>query len=153
MDAPMTSQRDPLAALRRTSFQRSELPCLRGVRVLIADDSLDNQAIFMRMLAASGADVDAVADGAQAVAVEGLSEYDVIIMDIRMPILDGYEATRRIRERGFRGPILALTAHATPGERERCLTAGANRFLTKPIDRAGLVHAVWDASAGREPID
>lgn len=139
----------PLAALREAVFKRMDLPSLRGVRVLVADDSLDNQAIFLRMLAASGADVDAVADGAQAVEAEGLSEYDVIVMDIRMPVLDGYEATRRIRERGFRGPILALTAHATPGERERCLMAGASRFLTKPIDRAGLVHAVWDASIGR----
>lgn len=84
-------------------------------------------------------------NGVVAIARSMAAKYDVIIMDIRMPMMDGYEATRRIRSGGFSGPILALTAHANPGEEERCREAGCSGFYLKPINRAGLLMAVSEA--------
>lgn len=120
-------------------------PSLSGVHLLLVDDSADNQRLFERILTSVGAKVDVAENGVVAVARAQATRYDVIIMDIRMPMMDGYEATRRIREQGFTGPILALTAHANPGEEERCRAAGCSGFYLKPINRAGLLQAVADA--------
>ncbi len=118
---------------------------LSGVRLLLVDDSADNQRLFERILASVGAQVDVAENGVVAIARSQSIRYDVIIMDIRMPMMDGYEATRRIRAQGFTGPILALTAHANPGEEERCRAAGCSGFYLKPINRASLLKAVTDA--------
>lgn len=121
---------------------------LEGVRILLVDDSADNQRLFERILVASGATVDVAENGVVAIARQQVMSYDVIIMDIRMPMMDGYEATRRIRTAGFMGPVLALTAHANPGEEERCREAGCSGFFTKPINKAGLLSAVAQAVSG-----
>lgn len=121
---------------------------LDGVKILLVDDSQDNQKLFQRILVSAGGMVEIAENGEVAVRMQKLGEYDVIIMDIRMPILDGYEATRRIRNHGFSGPVLALTAHATPGEEKRCRDAGCSAFFLKPIDRMTLLKAVGKA-AGR----
>ena len=118
---------------------------MKDVRILLVDDSADNQRLFERILASVGAHVDVAENGVVAIARAQSAKYDVIIMDIRMPMMDGYEATRRIRSQGFAGPILALTAHANPGEEERCRNAGCTGFYLKPINRASLLQAVTEA--------
>lgn len=115
------------------------------MRILLVDDSPDNQRLFERILNSAGAQVDIAENGVVAIARQKVVSYDVIIMDIRMPLMDGYEATRRIRANGYAGPILALTAHSNPGEEEKCRAAGCSGFFLKPINRAGLLNAVSNA--------
>ncbi|MGI9431024.1 MAG: ATP-binding protein, partial [Myxococcota bacterium] len=113
---------------------------LAGVRVLLAEDTPDNQRLISHHLENAGAEVEIVGDGRAAidrvVAVkkEGERPFDVILMDMQMPEVDGYAASSRLRELGHVTPIVALTAHAMQGDRERCLAAGMNGYVTKPID-------------------
>jgi CheY-like chemotaxis protein len=74
---------------------------------------------------------------------------DVILMDIQMPVLGGHEATMLLRERGYKGPIIALSAHAMTEEREKSIEAGCNEHLVKPIDRLGLIEAVHRYGTGQ----
>jgi signal transduction histidine kinase len=107
-------------------------------RVLLADDGADNRRLLSRILERAGASVVAVADGAQAVAaaqdaVAAQQPFDVVLMDVQMPVMDGYTAVRRLRELGIRWPIVALTAHAMEGDRDRCLAEGCDGYETKPV--------------------
>ncbi|MEM7164908.1 MAG: transporter substrate-binding domain-containing protein [Planctomycetota bacterium] len=120
---------------------------LEGMSLLLAEDGLDNQRLFSRILERAGAKVTVVGDGAQAVAaaqeaVDCAAPFDVILMDMQMPVLDGYSATRLLRKQGYVGVIIALTAHAMAGDRQRCLEAGCNEFTTKPVQRAVLIDAI-----------
>ncbi len=115
---------------------------LAGVRVLVADDARDNQLLFRRVLANKGAAVDVVDNGAEAVRQALAQPYDVVLMDIQMPVLDGYDATKELRRRGFTGPIIALTAHAMKDERVRCLNSGCTDHLPKPVGHDILVDTV-----------
>jgi two-component system sensor histidine kinase/response regulator len=116
---------------------------LRTVRVLLAEDNLVNQKLACRILEKLGAAVTIADNGEAAIAALTTATFDVILMDCQMPVLDGYETTRRVRAgaagvAASRLPIIALTAHALGGDRERCLAAGMNDYLTKPIDPAAL---------------
>jgi signal transduction histidine kinase/CheY-like chemotaxis protein len=107
---------------------------LRGLRVLVAEDNVVNQRVIERQLAQIGCIVRCANNGL--LAVEALKEatFDLILMDCQMPEMDGYEATRVIRQSEYRDiPIIAFTAHALPSEREKCLVAGMNDCLTKPV--------------------
>lgn len=115
---------------------------LKNVRILLADDSDDNRLLIKKFLLAEGAIVDPVKNGREAVHRALKVPYDVILMDIQMPIMDGYSATRQLRSHGYQGPIIALTAHALKEERERAFNAGCNNHLTKPVSRMSLVATV-----------
>ncbi len=131
-------------------------------RVLLAEDGADNQRLIALLLRKAGIDVDVVDNGRDAcdralAAREGGSPFALILMDMQMPILDGYDATSRLRAAGYTGPIIAVTAHAMCTDRQKCLAAGCDDYLTKPIDRKQLVSLVlyYARQAGahaREPL-
>ncbi|RSM43073.1 hybrid sensor histidine kinase/response regulator [Actinoplanes sp. ATCC 53533] len=110
------------------------VPPLGGGRVLLAEDNDVNRTVFRRMIQLLGVECDTVPDGSAAIdAALGEPPYDLVLMDLQMPRTDGLEATRRIRATGSATPIVALTATALHGDRERCLEAGMNGHLSKPI--------------------
>ncbi|MCY2961164.1 MAG: ATP-binding protein [Planctomycetota bacterium] len=114
-----------------------------GGRVLVVDDGRDNRRLVSAHLLRAGYEVELACDGQQAVdrALAGGPGIDIVLMDMQMPVLDGYSATRELRDRGCEIPILAITAHAMTGDRERCLEAGCDGHLTKPIATTELLHA------------
>jgi CheY-like chemotaxis protein len=123
------------------------------LQVLLAEDMRANQMLVLYALRQRGHRVDVAGDGQEAVERATASAYDVILMDVQMPVLDGFQATAAIRALPSRArvPIIALTAHAMAGDRERCLEAGMNGYLAKPLDIEQLIDVVetW----GRQPLD
>ena len=122
---------------------------LEGVRILLAEDGPDNQRLISYFVRKSGALVTIANNGAAAIeAIEDQDAnepFDLVLMDMQMPILDGYSATERLRAAGCSLPIIALTAHAMSSDRERCLKAGCDDYISKPVDRSTLVElcAQW----------
>ncbi|MES2802088.1 MAG: response regulator [Bdellovibrionota bacterium] len=119
--------------------QKMDFAPLAGFKILLAEDSLDNQYFVERFLSKSGAIVAVANDGTEVVEKCQTEQYDVILMDIEMPVMDGYEATRKLRQLGYDMPILALTAHAMAEERTKTREAGCDGHLTKPIDTRQLL--------------
>jgi signal transduction histidine kinase/CheY-like chemotaxis protein len=117
-------------------------PPRHALRVLLAEDNGVNRKVALGMLERAGHSVVAVVDGSEAVMAWRSGSFDVVLMDVQMPEMDGFEATRRIRAEeaatGRRTPIVALTAHAMKGDRERCLEAGMDDYVSKPLRAADL---------------
>jgi CheY-like chemotaxis protein len=126
---------------------RSALPGALNCRILLAEDAPDNQRLVSHILGKAGAEVTIVENGKLAVdralsaEAEG-SPFDVILMDMQMPVMDGYEAAGLLRQKGYRGAIVALTAHAMLGDREKCLRAGCDDFTAKPVNRTKLIEVI-----------
>ena len=147
----------PLAALSKLAEvapdekELGDEPSLEGLRVLLAEDGEDNQRLINRMmLSVAGAKVEIVGNGLLAYerAIEAKSAgspFDVILMDIQMPVLDGYAATRKLRAAGYRGRIIALTANAMQGDAEKCIAAGCDIYLSKPIPKRRLIEEIAGA--------
>ena len=121
------------------SLRPAPLPPRLHARILLADDNLANQKLISLRLSQAGAEVVTAGNGEEALdrateaALEG-RPFDAVIMDMQMPVLDGYEAVRQLRARGFTKPILAVTAFAMSEDREECIRLGCDDFISKPIE-------------------
>jgi CheY-like chemotaxis protein len=120
--------------------------------ILVAEDNIINQRLVMAALTQAGYVVDSVGDGVEALQAMQAKSYDLVLMDIRMPVMSGVDATRHIRalpgENG-KCPIIAMTANTLPGDREEYLAAGMNEYIPKPIDFPGLLGKIDDYLHGR----
>ena len=115
--------------------------------VLVAEDGEDNQRLMVHHLTRAGMKITVANNGHEAVDLAIAAQKqgrapDVILMDMQMPVMDGYEATEKLRSLGWRGAIIAITAHAMNGDRDRCMKSGCDEYLTKPIEKDALIQAV-----------
>lgn len=116
-------------------------------KILVAEDNLDVQRLHRFLLQKAGAEVLLAENGQIAVelvmaASDAGAAFDIVLMDMQMPVADGYEATRHLRAAGYTGAIIAVTAHALAGDRQLCLDAGCDDYLSKPVDRNVLLATV-----------
>ncbi|CAN5504277.1 hypothetical protein BH10BDE1_BH10BDE1_12740 [soil metagenome] len=125
---------------------------LPGLLVLVVDDDADLRDLMKRFLERQGAIVDIATNGQQAIDRALTQRYDVILMDMKMPVLDGYAATSQLRANGYRSPVIALTAYANSCDRRRSLEAGCDNYLTKPVDFSNMLRLVRTYVPFREPV-
>ena len=127
------------------------------VRLLLAEDNITNQKVALKILEKAGYRAEAVFNGLEVLAALEKSPYDLILMDVQMPEMDGFEATgairRREKEKGGHMPVVAMTAHAMKGDRERCLEAGMDDYLSKPIQPKELIEVIERQLKGTRPAE
>ncbi|MHC5540760.1 response regulator, partial [Singulisphaera rosea] len=137
---------------RRSSSTNGARSARIGLRVLVADDHEVNRKVALWMLGQLGCQAKAVANGREAIETLESQPFDIVLMDVQMPLMDGLEATQEIRNRETLGdrpriPILALTAHAMEGDRQRCLAAGMDGYVSKPVTQRELYEILMDWSS------
>ena len=154
-DAPLDTKR-----MQTKLSETSGADKLRGARILLVEDNLLNQRLAMEILQGMGMKVDVANDGREGLTAVAQGNYDAVLMDMQMPVMDGLEATRRIREQPAfeRLPIIAITANVLPRDRDRCLDAGMNDFIPKPINPEKLIRVLgkwigkpYGTGVAREP--
>lgn len=140
--------------INKHSQKVNDFSNLEGLKILLAEDNSINQLLTNDLLSDKGVRVKIVADGEQAVKSFKKNDYDLILMDMQMPIMDGYHAIQEIRSKFDSTknniPILALTAHATEGEREKCIDAGADDYLSKPFQPDELLMMIKSMTSSRK---
>jgi len=141
--------KDVMSDIDETVLSESELKInfenRKNIKILLAEDNLINQKVAIRTLTSAGYQVDAVMNGEQAVKAHLENDYNLILMDVQMPDVDGYEATKQIRamrEPKNKIPIIAITAHALIGDRERCLEAGMDEYVAKPMVASEIIKMI-----------
>ena len=146
-----------VSRLARAVGEGPARPPSRKLSVLLAEDNPVNQKLAVRLIEKRGHSVTVAANGREAIELAAKDCFDVALMDVQMPEMDGYEATRRIREAEKRSgrhlPIIAMTACAMAGDREKCIAAGMDGYTDKPIDRAKLIRAVESAAEANKALD
>jgi len=143
--ASQISAASPVSAASLSAARKS------GARILVAEDNVTNQTVALAQLKKLGYPADAVANGAEALKAVETGRYHLVLMDCRMPVMDGFEATRQIRASGHpRIPIVAVTADGMPADRDRCLNAGMDDHLAKPVQMGQLANTLdkWLAAPG-----
>lgn len=137
------------------SFQNFEKanpsPQLCGRKILLVEDEPDLREMMNAFLTRQGASIQMATNGEEAVSLASQQCFDTILMDIKMPVMDGYQATKLLRQRGYQQPIVALTAHANSDDRQRCYDAGCDNYLSKPVDMA-LLLKIMDGEPSGVPI-
>ena len=133
------------ATLSAAAREQQDQHTLAGVRVLLVEDGVSNRKLITLVLERAGAQVQCAEDGQIGVSQALVGDHHLILMDMQMPVLDGYSATRILRENHYTRPIIALTAHAMRGDEEKCRAAGCSGFMTKPIDMDKLVRTIAEA--------
>ena len=120
---------------------------LNNKKILIVDDSADNQVLLNYYVRSVGAIVDIAVNGHDAIQKVHSNQYDIILMDIQMPVMDGYTATEVLRKEGYKKPIIALTAHAMKDVQDRCMKNGFNAYISKPIEKKKLIQTLVEIPA------
>ncbi|MCJ7682567.1 MAG: response regulator, partial [Candidatus Aminicenantes bacterium] len=157
LDAVLLALGSPEDGINPLITRHSLREAKRSLRILLAEDNVINQKVSSRMLEKNGHVVTIASDGGQAIDLLKKQSFDLILMDVQMPVLDGFEATAGIRDEekksGGHIPIIAMTAHAMTGYRERCIAAGMDDYVSKPLngeDLEELIEEVFSRLSGRE---
>jgi len=142
--------------VRDSSLFTTTTSPLEGMQVLLVEDSPDIQILIRHFLKKFGAQVDLAENGEEGLNKARARPFDAILMDLQLPMMNGIEATQALRQSGQRTPIIALTAHAMSDVRDKCLSAGFDDYMTKPIHASALIDALQKyrgktASAVRRP--
>ena len=147
----------PFKILDRTAYEKADelhtsiTHQLPKLRILVAEDNLLNQKLLQAIFERFGLDFTIVNNGLEAIQALGDSSFDLIIMDLQMPIMDGYTAIKKIRSSISTSiPIITMTAHALVGEKEECLSIGANSYISKPFKQKELLNTIWQVTLGKD---